>query len=142
MILSESFAHSDGMELELIEGETLVEVLRMWDCDTQCWVADAPILIRMDSDDLAVWADRCRPLQTYVGPVRTELPVLAYSLNPRSAVDLPNPAIHWMVDKGMSSFSGARIDRAFPFFSEEHGVAIITLMLDDGWALDIYSAAN
>lgn len=142
MVLNESFAASGDVaaDLELLPGETLVEILRIWDCDEQCWAASLPIVIRMEVDDLTIWTDSSNRLCTYLGSVRTELSVLASRPGATTNPDKPNPTICWLPDRGYKSFSGSLIEGASFFHDAEHGVSVITLSLDSGWCINVFSA--
>lgn len=143
MVLSGSFAAGGDVaaDLELLVGETLVEVLRIWDCDAQCWAADGPIVVRMETIDLAVWADSAARLRTYLGGVRTELPVLAWRSSPEN-FDRTSPAICWLPDASYERFAGSQIEVAPLLRDVERGFGAITLRLESGWEIDLFSVPD
>lgn len=37
------------------DGDSLADVLRLWDCDTQDWIDGTTMIFRFENDDLLVW---------------------------------------------------------------------------------------
>ena len=58
-------------ELGYLKDDYLVETFRVWDCYRQDWIADSPVLLRFESQDVIVRIGDEGSLEMSVGPVNT-----------------------------------------------------------------------
>ena len=89
------------------EGMCFVEVIRLWDCDEQRWMPQAPAVIRFEDDDLLAWRgeDGCAelrwgPVAATGRPEETELAGLS------SWIADDETCLTWRRDPAASRFAG------------------------------------
>ena len=82
-------------ELGYLKDDYLVETFRVWDCYRQDWVADSPVLLRFESQDVIVCIGDERPLEMSAGPVNT----LA-ALEPDNPMAFGHEYFCWRRDEG------------------------------------------
>lgn len=91
----------------------LVDVMRVWDCYAQDWVADSPVLLRFESDDVLILAGE----RVFVGPVLAERPFeKSISEEVFAYIDLEDKCLCWLSDQAACDNVGEYVSagEAFP----------------------------
>lgn len=58
-------------ELSCFNEDLLVDVFCVWDCFAQDWIADSPVLLRFETDDVLIHGNIGGNLTFEVGPIDT-----------------------------------------------------------------------
>ena len=85
------------------DDDFLAEVFRIWDCDTQCWLHNSPILLRFENDDLLIWIEKGR-LAANRGSVNTANAMLFIS-DP-DGINAADVCLTWRVDHSWDYLAG------------------------------------
>lgn len=59
-----------------LPGSTLADLLGIWDCESQRWVADGPIVVRLSTEDFLIWPSG-ELLSRQFAAIDTAVPVVA-----------------------------------------------------------------
>lgn len=133
LVLSESFTSKHQEDVELLTGEIFVDVLRVWDFESQKWMEDTPIILRFETADLTVWHDKDGQVYSSLGAVKTELPIIAASEAMPDADNLNSQCIGWLSDWQMICFMGSEVKAFDAFHTNNSGLCfgLISVTLTD-----------
>lgn len=120
LILSHSFRGPHHSSLDNILGKTIVDILRVWDCESQCWIIDAPFLIRLADRDLVTWAHNDRISCSFTA-IETSAPIAVTPGNTHPELERNSAfCLCWRRQSAMSQLLGQHITAVSPHSSPSH----------------------
>ena len=120
LILSHSFRGPHRSPLDKALGETIVDILRIWDCESQCWIIDAPLLIRLANRDLVLWAYNDRINYSFTA-VETSAPIAVTLGNTYQELERNSTfCLCWRRQSAMSQLLGQDITAVCPHTLPSH----------------------
>ena len=144
LVLCDSFAkqrneHTDDDLAELLAGEEIADLIRVWDCDHQRWCDDTPVIVRMIGDDLTLWRDAEGFIRCWLGPIKTELSIDAFGASEAGSLGTDEPALQWRSDWRFGSFFGDLIRDVHVMNEIDHSQRVFALLVDSEWFLEFYT---
>ena len=126
-------------QARLIAGSPVVDVLAVWDEGADCWLADAPTLIRFEELDAAIFAMKGPHIALFFGSVDTRSPIAFGSAGACGRDGGGSRSLRWKSFRPCSYASGSRVTE-IAFNEGPNGLPTsVQVLLEDGGAFRVSS---
>lgn len=125
--------------LEGLAGARIADVLRLWDTERKTWLETGPVIVRLETCDLAVTALYGNRPSLLIGSIDTETPAGAPWVADSACT---SGLVLWRSFRPLSNAIGRRVDRAGALAYERTRKLSVRLSLEEGETLLITGCSN